>query len=634
MPTPELSRSLLGNRRAATVLPAALPLLAAGTLGIWLGVHAFRSLIAMVVWNVAEDLPASQMGLIALSVYSLGLAAWIPTRFLGGPRPVWRFGLLLAILTVARQALPGEVLSPVFSFATGIMWLWWLPAFWKELALRRALQLAVPSVLMGLALQIAGQAAMHGLDLNMLRGVWSILGSAVLAGAFAGAIRWAGKSGAPPQPVAGGEAGAAWGALALGPFLFIQLTLLANLGRVETISGWGTTGAAATILLSLLAGLAGLAWRPSRPVRVVLGALVVILLAPGLLPSWLATWALVPVQGVLALELAAAFSPAGSRARGRIYSANSTGALLLFILMFVYYSRYGWPLMWPVTAALVALAGLRPESPAAFRHWRSAIPVVIVAVVGLGMSLVPYSRAFPAGGPAPAELKVFNYNIHNGFDTWSAPAIQGIAGAIESAGADLVSLQEVNRGWNLSGGVDLVAYLRWRFPGYYVIYGPMNGDLWGNVIMSRYPVGEWGSEHFTLGKSDFPRGFTWAKIPTSAGELLFVTTHFSAYEGYDEDRISQSTELLSFWQNRPRSVIAGDFNARPGDAAIKKLVAGGLKDVPAEHGLGETFTYSAAAPYQRIDYIFSSPDVASVSAQIPRTTNSDHLPVAATVTLR
>ncbi|MFZ5652362.1 MAG: endonuclease/exonuclease/phosphatase family protein [Bacillota bacterium] len=612
-----------------------LPLLAAGALGIWMGMHAFRSLIAMVVWNVAEDMPAAQMGLIALSVYSLGLAARVPARFLGGPRPAWRFGALLALLTVARQALPGEILSPVLSFATGVVWLWWLPAFFQELAQKQSNRLAAPIVLGGLALQVAGQAAMHGLDLNMARGMWAVLLSMGQACAFALALWRAGGNEAPPDRTPDGSAaGISWGVLALGPYLFLQMTLLANLGRAGTQTGWETAGSAAFIMLSLLAGLAALAWRPSRPARIGLGLLAVFLLAPGMLPPQYLVWAFIPLQAALSLQLAASFAPGESPGRGRVYSAAAGGAMLLFLLMFAYYSRYGWPLLWPAAAALVAVGGIRAGRTISFNDIRAAIMLLGISIAGIGLSLVPFSRAVPSGGPAPTALKVFNYNIHHGFDTWGVPSIQAVAGAIEESGADIVSLQEVNRGWNLCGGIDIVAYLRWRFPGYHVVYGPMNGDLWGNLIMSRHPVSQWGFGRYTPRKSDFPRGFTWVKIPSGAGELLFVTTHYSAYQGFDEDRISQSAELLELWRGRPRTVIAGDFNALPEDQAVKMLKARGLKDIPAQHGLGQTFTFSAAKPYERIDYIFGSPDVESLAAQVPRITYSDHLPVTATVVLR
>jgi len=100
------------------------------------------------------------------------------------------------------------------------------------------------SLLVGLAAQSAGQAAMHGMDLYMFRGVLSILGAVALGGCFAASAWWAGP--APQQADDAAEGSAAWGALALGPFLFLQFTLFANMGRVATLTGWD---APATTLL-------------------------------------------------------------------------------------------------------------------------------------------------------------------------------------------------------------------------------------------------------------------------------------------------------------------------------------------------------------------------------------------------
>src|SRR5688572_31516784 len=71
--------------------PAFVPFWLWGALGVWLGVHALRAYFTMVVWNVAEDAPATQMGLVALGVWVVGLAAWLPARALGQRRAVWLF---------------------------------------------------------------------------------------------------------------------------------------------------------------------------------------------------------------------------------------------------------------------------------------------------------------------------------------------------------------------------------------------------------------------------------------------------------------------------------------------------------------------------------------------------------------
>ncbi|HSW43237.1 MAG TPA: endonuclease/exonuclease/phosphatase family protein, partial [Patescibacteria group bacterium] len=168
---------------------------------------------------------------------------------------------------------------------------------------------------------------------------------------------------------------------------------------------------------------------------------------------------------------------------------------------------------------------------------------------------------------------------------------------------------------------------------YHAVYGPMNGDLWGNAILSKYPIAAWGWVHYPIRISTFERGLTWAEIPTVRGDLLVVTTHFSAHPGHEPDRLGQAGDLLAFWDERPRSIIVGDINARPYEEPVRRLIDAGLVDVPAAHGLGETFTARSHRLSERIDYIFTSPDIGSISAAVPHTLASDHLPVVATVRL-
>ena len=134
-----------------------------------------------------------------------------------------------------------------------------------------------------------------------------------------------------------------------------------------------------------------------------------------------------------------------------------------------------------------------------------------------------------------------------------------------------------------------------------------------------------------LGQSTNTRGFAWATIPSSRGDITFVTTHLTPFTGFDQDRADQAAALERFWASRPRFILTGDFNAAPDDAAIRTLQAAGLQDIGAAAGIGQTPTNSSGEPVERIDYIFASPDVRPVMAAVPRTLASDHLPVSATV---
>ncbi len=136
-------------------------------------------------------------------------------------------------------------------------------------------------------------------------------------------------------------------------------------------------------------------------------------------------------------------------------------------------------------------------------------------------------------------------NIHEAFNVWSVPDPEAVARVIEASGADLVGLQEVARGWNINGGPDLVAWPRWRFPQYRVIFTPLLGDMVGVVILSREPVSATGSIRYAQRKSRLSYGLQRATIPTAAGDLLLINTHFSPYPGFEQDRAAQANELLS-----------------------------------------------------------------------------------------
>lgn len=618
-----------GAESRARVAEAAF--LVVGAAGIWLGIHAVRAFLTMVTWNVAEDAPPAYMASVAFGVWAVGILVGPATRLAGGPRPVWRFGLLLGLLSVARQAVVGEFITPALSFASLVLWLWWLPAFLRAFTRAGFGRLIAPAVSLGVAAQVAGQAAMHGLDLPMMRGFWSVLGAALLAGTFLVALRRstapAAQAGTAPPPTAHGEG---MGAVGLFLFLFLQLTLAANLGLIQMMTGWGLPGATALALTGLAAGVALMAWAPRLPGNLGLGLLAVAAAYGSMTASW-DGWLLVPLQALLGALLAASFAPGRARHPER---TAVVGGLLFVVLVFLYYSRYGWPSLWPLAVAAMAALAMRGGRISSKWELRPLVALALIALAGVGLNLLPFSRAVPASAPVSGELKVFNYNIHQGLDTFSLPSMQQIAGLIERADADLVALQEVNRGWNLSGGVDLVAWLRWRFPDYHVIYGPMNGELWGNIIMSRYPVSDWGVRRFPAGVSNFPRGLVWVEVEAAGGSIRMVSTHFTPFAGFDADRNAQAEDLLRFWAQRPRTIIAGDFNAHPTHRAIQLLLEGGLGEVTRGHGLWESLTYPAAAPVERRDYIFMSPDFTALSASIPQTLASDHLPVAATLKLR
>ena len=614
------------GREWASLIPSAL--------AVWMGVHALRSFWSMIVWNVAEDRSPPQIALIALVFWAIGLLAWLATRWFGGPEPALRFGGLFALAYVANQAVSHYLLTPALGIAAGVLWLWFLPALIIGLARRGSTGVLMSGILLGLAAQVALQTALHGLDMPVLHGIRPGIIGLLLAAALYASLRAAVGSVAGTPRAQGGEAAPGWGLAALGPYLLLQFTLLTNPGRIAALTGWDLAAAAGYVLLGLVVAVAVLLWSTPPTLRGIAGLLAVIALTR---PAWLTgngIWLLFAAQVFVTLAMAAALAPAPGGRSGRVFGGIVVAAMLFFVMMFLYYRRYGWPELWSVMAALAVLPAILTRPTVTVGAARQALAAtLVVAVVGVALSYVGPRRPTVAS-VAPAELKVLDYNIHEIFNVWSVPDPEAVARVIEQSGADLVGLQEVGRGWNINGGPDLVAWLRWRFPQYRVIFTPLLGDLVGIAILSRYPVPETGSLRYAKRKSRLPFGLQWATIPTAAGDLFFTNTHLSPYPGFEQDRLAQANDLLKFWLGRDRTIVVGDFNAGPEEEAIKLILAAGLVDVSAAHGLAEAFTSPSADPSDRRDYIFSSREVESLAAAIPQTAASDHLPFEARVRLR
>jgi endonuclease/exonuclease/phosphatase family metal-dependent hydrolase len=596
----------------------------AGAAGTWLGSLALRGFLTMLVWNVVEDAEPEEVGAVALAVWVVGLFGWWAARYLGGARPAWWLGLLVAVVAVARQAFPGEIASPALSFAALVVWMWWAPAYLRELGRRELSALAAAAIVLGLCLQVAAQSAMHGMDLNMLVGPGSGLAALVLAGAFVAGLHFV--LAAPEKDAAEMPR---WGAFALWPYLFLQIELAANLGRLGLTSGWELAPTALVVEAGLMAGLLLLRWSPPFALGLALGVVSVALLVAAPALKGAAVLAVIPLQAGLVLALGAAFAPA----RGGLYRLFVAGALVYFALTFIYYQQDVLPALWAVAGAMVIAASLRAVRPAP-SDMRLAGAAGLAAVVGVAASLVPY----PAPAlPAPSEeLRVLSLNAHQHLDLWSVPNAQGIADLIEAQAPDLVALQEINRGWSISGGVDGVAWLRWRFPGYAVLFGPQHGDTFGNVVMSRYPVRDAGWVPLFLGRGEPPRAFAWATVGAPGGDVLLVSVHAaSSAAGPERDgRPPHTEELLRFWAGRPRTLIAGDLNDRPGSEAINRMFAGGMQEALTLRAPGRNLTQPALAPEKQIDYIFASPDWEITAAEVLLTGASDHAPVLAKVRAR
>lgn len=231
-------------------------------------------------------------------------------------------------------------------------------------------------------------------------------------------------------------------------------------------------------------------------------------------------------------------------------------------------------------------------------------------------------------------VRVMTYNLHSGFNTDGQLDPEAIAKTIEQAKPDIIGLQEVERGWYIDSSLDMVDWLSHRLNMPYV-YGATAGRVWGNAILSRYPIKQSGMLPLPPRDLLLRRGVTWARIDVGHGqELFFIVTHYHHIEGDTEIRQQESPEILKLWNQQPRTIFVGDLNAKPDSKEIEMLRARGLKDSFAEIGSGDGFSWPAGKPDQRIDYIWHSPDLGVRDLVMPASTASDHLGVAVTVDIK
>ena len=254
------------------------------------------------------------------------------------------------------------------------------------------------------------------------------------------------------------------------------------------------------------------------------------------------------------------------------------------------------------------------------------------AAVALLAACAPAARS-----SAPdAELRVLVYNIHAGKDAAGQENLARVAAVVRDAGADVVLLQEVDRGTRRSGGVDQVAELA-RRTGFHAAFGrtlDYDGGAYGIALLSRWPV-----QHDSLvrlpvqppqqraGGAYEPRGALVARVTAPWGALSLVTTHLDASRD-DVYRLQEvRTVVAAAGDARAGATLAlvgGDFNATPESGVHAALRDAGWRDAWTACGRGDALTYPAGVPVKRIDYLYLPPGATCREARVLAGDASDH----------
>jgi len=628
------------------------PLLSAIT--VTFGLQLWRALVPLLVAVLHNRFGwgAAAVGTVAFAVLLTGFLAGRLRRWRLGPRKALAMTVAgTGLLRLAMQLWTGDPAVELgLALAGSLLFILALPCLVSDRT-GNAGHFAA-GALLGLALDLSLHGFWHTYDLGWQGKPGPFLVTAVLfltqVTLLARETRQPPENGNLPAPY---SPSLAW--LGVGPYFLLTLLAGQNVARLTVITGWEQAPAflwmAAGQALTL-AGVICLARSGPAEARTMAVAGLFLLFGALLLPwpagAWAAAGYLLGHAGsALALVgLLAGLSAAGRPLRWQGLALAQAATVLLFaVLVYFYHFHFADPaspspffshllplgpaVLFAISTLSVTWPARAPQSQLPF-SWRPALLAIALLALPL-YRLATVQRPTEDAGRYP--LRVMTYNVHNGFDTSGDLGLEALATVIEAEQPDVVMLQEIPRGMVIYGTTDALAWLAQRL-GMRAHFAPTADALWGLGTLSRLPVVEDGATSLPPDDLLIRRGVQSIVVDSGAeGQLTVVNTHFHHPQADSDVRVLQARAVVKAWQGTMPLVVGGDLNARPPTPEIQHFVEAGWQDVVEVSGARPGYTFPSSSPYERIDYLWLSPDLAAAEVTVPSSPASDHLPVVATI---
>lgn len=226
------------------------------------------------------------------------------------------------------------------------------------------------------------------------------------------------------------------------------------------------------------------------------------------------------------------------------------------------------------------------------------------------------------------QLKIVSWNIYGG------RKLPEMIECLREANPDIIGLQEVLQD---EGGANNSAKAIADVLGYTYVYETTtllmpsishllekhkieNNMEWGNAILSKYPLSD-RNVHVLSG--DRKRTALEATVKIEDKSLHVFSTHL-VYAAVQPSEI-QTTQVHNLIKVLPKEncLVMGDFNATPDSKAIEDMSKAMMNT--------ESDPTKFSADGQKLDYIFSSADIQTLSSGTLDSQASDHLPIYANI---
>jgi endonuclease/exonuclease/phosphatase family metal-dependent hydrolase len=231
-------------------------------------------------------------------------------------------------------------------------------------------------------------------------------------------------------------------------------------------------------------------------------------------------------------------------------------------------------------------------------------------------------------------MKIMTFNTLHCCD-WLAKRIdfEVIANAIKKFDPDIVGLNEMrDEGTHpeYSAQAKILSELT-GMPNYYFAKAyQFPGGPYGNAFLTKLPIES--VETIGIPDPDPKTGTDYYETrcllkARLQGGITVLVSHFGLNQDERENAVKTVVENLA----DEKCILMGDFNALPEDPVLDPIRAR-MKDTAVAFTVPK-LSFPADEPTIKIDYVFVSPDVEILSADIPAIVASDHRPHVAEVKL-
>ena len=227
-------------------------------------------------------------------------------------------------------------------------------------------------------------------------------------------------------------------------------------------------------------------------------------------------------------------------------------------------------------------------------------------------------------------MKVLSYNLQH-CNSYLEQKIdyELMARAIREIDADVVGLNEIydkGNGIKLDEQTRILASLT-GYPYYYFARAiDLHDGFYGNAFLSKIPIENACVIPVPEAKVKEhryePRCLLKAKLE---GDINVLVIHFGLSSEEQENAVATVVQNLE----SERCILMGDFNVSPDNPVLSQIYEK-MTDTATKFDC-EKLSFPSDVPTEKIDYIFVSPEVEVVSADIPSIVASDHRPHTAEI---